>query len=302
VFRKILVPLDGSPLGEGALPLALSIARASGASVHIALVHVPEAYSDYESPGAEDLEFDAKTRERAYLEALAGRLGSMPKGSVHVHHLEGIPQETLAEEVLEREIDLVVMNAHGWGYLSRAITGSVSDYLMRHLAVPMLIQHSDAPPTNLAADASLHRILVCLDGSELSETIIPPAVALGSLWNSRFDLIRVATLAGPLAAGGGEETQALRRHLVDKAREDATNYLHRVAQRVGSGGSNTQNHVPIHSNTAAAILETAKSTACDAVAVATHGRGGISRLLLGSVADKILRGSNCPVLVYRPPH
>lgn len=302
MFRKILVPLDGSPLGEHALPFALGIAKACGAQVHIALVHVPEAYSDYEAPGAEDLGIEAKSREQAYLEALARRLGGMPKGTIHVHHLEGIPQETLAAEVVQREIDLVVMNVHGWGYLSRAITGSVSDYLMRHLAVPMLVMHARDSSTDLARDSAIKSILICLDGSELAETIIRPAVALGSLWNARFDLVRVASLAGPLAVGGGEEAQATRRHLLDKASKDATAYLKGVAQRIGQGGSSTQIHAPVHANTAAAILETAKTTACDAIAVATHGRGGLSRLLLGSVADKVMRGADCPVLVYRPPH
>jgi nucleotide-binding universal stress UspA family protein len=302
VFRKILVPLDGSPLGEHALPYALGIAKKAGAQVHIALVHVPEAYSEFEAPGAEDFEIDAKAREEAYLEALGRRLTGMPKGSVHLHHLEGIPQETLAEEVVEREIDLVVMNVHGWGYLSRAMTGSVSDYLMRHLTVPMLVMHAHNSSTDLTRDPAIKSILICLDGSELAETIIPQAAALGSLWNVRFNLVRVASLPGPLAAGGGEETQAMRRHLLDKASKEAIAYLRGVAERLGQGGSNTQIHAPVHSNTTAAILETATATACDVIAVATHGRGGLSRLLLGSVADKVMRGAHCPVLVYRPPH
>ena len=70
MFRKLLVPLDGSPLSENALPFALSIARSAGAEVHIALVHVPEAYGGAEA-NAEDLDCESKAHQRLYLDRLA---------------------------------------------------------------------------------------------------------------------------------------------------------------------------------------------------------------------------------------
>lgn len=301
VFQHILVPLDGSPRAERALPLALSIAREGNAQVHLALVHVPDAYSDYEFPGAEDLEFDAKARERAYLDALAGRLAALPQGMVHLHHLEGIPEETLVEEVAEREIDLVVMNVHGWGYFSRAITGSTSDYLMRHLTVPVLIMHAGDPSTDITRQVALRRLLVCLDGSPLAETIIAPAVALGTLWNARYDLVQVTAPLGPMAAAGDEESRALEQHFIGRAKLEAANYLNAAAKRVGGDAASIEIHLPVHPNPAMAILQEAKARGCDAIAISTRGRGGISRLLFGSVADKVMRGAECPVLVYRPP-
>jgi nucleotide-binding universal stress UspA family protein len=301
VFQNILVPLDGSPRAETALPLALSIARASGAQLRAVLVHVPHSYSDYEYPGAEDLERDAKSRERAYLDTLAARLGAMPKGSVSLAHLEGIPEETLIEEVAERDIDLVVMNVHGWGYLSRAMTGSVSDYLMRHLSVPMLVMHAAQLTGEITQEVALRRILISLDGSHLAETVIRPAVELGTLWTARYNLVRVIAPLGPMASPDDEESRALEQHFVGKAKLDAAGYLNGVAGRIGDGAS-IEISLPVHPNPTIAILHEAKSKLCDAIAISTHGRGGLGRLLFGSVADKVMRGADCPVLVYRPPH
>ena len=189
MFRSIFVPLDGSPLAEHALPFAMSIARRSGAALHVALVHVPGAYRDEYT--SEDLESDARERETAYLDALRPRLAKRFEGSLHIHHPEGIVQETLAAEIVERQADLVVMNAHGWGYVSRAMLGSVSDYLVRHALVPLLVMHNEGQVAPLESDPKFGRLLVCLDGSPLAETIIEPASALGGLYDAEYRLLRV---------------------------------------------------------------------------------------------------------------
>jgi nucleotide-binding universal stress UspA family protein len=301
VFRQILVPLDGSPRSEHALALALSIARASNSQIHVALVHVPAAYRDYDYPGVEDLELDVKRREHQYLHSLPTRLHGSPSRLLHIHHLEGIPEETLAEEVQEREIDLVVMNAHGWGFVSRAITGSVSDYLVRHLTVPILLMHSQGATADLNRDLALRRILVCLDGSPLAEAMLEPATALGRLWGAEYHLLRVAAPPDHLSPGHDAESQALFQHYTDKAKRSSISYLDGVAQRLRSAGLAVHTHVSLSRNVAAAILEEANTAGCDSIAISTHGRGGLARLLLGSVADKVARGADRPVLLYRPP-
>ena len=100
LFRRILVPLDGSPRSECALPIALSIARKARAEVHLAQVHVPDTYHDYFH--CEEFEAEAKARETEYLDALRQKLTRAFDGTLHIHHLEGLVPETLTEEVAEQ--------------------------------------------------------------------------------------------------------------------------------------------------------------------------------------------------------
>lgn len=300
MFRSILVPLDGSPLAEHALPFALSIAAKSGATVHVALVHVPDAYGEYASPHCDDLDVEAKTREQAYLDALGGRLAKVFKGAVQIHHLEGIVQETLTEEVAERGIDLVIMNAHGWGYTSRAVLGSVSDYLMRHLDVPLLLMHSEVAMTELNRQISFRRILIPLDGSDLAESIIGPSQVLGELCKAEYRLLRVVSPPRYSIGSYGEEPHGPHQSMVDKTTRVLGSYLDKVALEMRRQSPIVETHVRVNRKVAAAILEEAATTGCDLIAISTHARGGLPRLLLGSVADKVVRGAHTPVLVYHP--
>ena len=301
MFRSILVPLDGSPLAEHALPFALSIAAKTGATVHVALVHVPDAYGEYAPPHSNDLDLEAKAREQAYLNALRGRLASAFKGAVQVHHLEGIVQETLVEEITERKVDLVVMNAHGWGYTSRALLGSVSDYLMRHLDIPLLLMHSEVPMTELNRPISFRRILVPLDGSDLAETVLGPAQMLGELWKAEFRLVRAVSPPHHYLGSIGEDPHGPHQGIVDKTMHRLGGELEKVALEMRRKSPVVETHVRVNRKVAAAILDEATTAGCDLIAISTHARGGLPRLLLGSVADKVVRGAHTPVLVYHPP-
>jgi nucleotide-binding universal stress UspA family protein len=293
VFRRILVPLDGSALSEYALPFALSIADRSKASVEIALVHVPAAYSEeYPSP---DLDSETSAVENRYLDDLAARLAKSFHGDLQIRHLEGIVQETLTEEVAQQDIDLVALNAHGWGYMSRAIMGSVSDYLMRHLSVPLLLMHSQTAIHDLTASRAFCHILTCLDGSKMAESVLGPARALGRLWHSEHSLLRVVSPPYQLAE---DKPKAPRCDQFVPAASAAESYLERVAQQMRNE-ARVETHVSVARNVASTIAQYAATHDCDLIAISTHGRGGLSRLLLGSVADKVVRGAATPVLVFR---
>jgi nucleotide-binding universal stress UspA family protein len=299
MLRRLLVPLDGSPLAEQALPLALSVARKAQSEIHLALVHVPAAYDD--AVHWEELDDEVKAREHQYLEALRCRICKAFSGTVQVHHVEGLAPETLASEIDNQQIDLVVMNAHGWGYVTRAITGSVSDYLLRHVNVPLLLMHSGALSRQFDVSVSLRNILICLDGSALAETALGPATNLGRLWESRYHLLRVAPPPQHVGRPFGQDEQSLYQHARDRASADARDYLERIAERLRTEAAPATTRVVLNRNVAQAVIDEALANGCDLIAISTHGRGGVARLLLGSVADKVIRGSHTPVLVYRPP-
>jgi nucleotide-binding universal stress UspA family protein len=197
------------------------------------------------------------------------------------------------------DVDLMVMTTHGCGAFSRFWLGSVADTLVRCAPMPILLLRSQETPPDLEQLPEIKHILVPLDGSTLAEAILPPATALGALTNAAFTLLHVIALDvdgyamdWPVARTEAGALAALR--------DDAQAYLDRVAERLGAQSLVVHTAV-IGGQPAPAILEYARDHAIDLIALATHGRSGAARLLLGSIADKTLRGATTPVLLYRPP-
>jgi nucleotide-binding universal stress UspA family protein len=156
-------------------------------------------------------------------------------------------------------------------------------------------REDESSPT---AEEAFRHILIPLDGSTLAEQIVPFATALGTPMKARYTLLQVVepvTLGyAPYAAAAGLDQRVL-----DEMRAAAHAYLEGIAQRLRSQGAHVNTRVVL-GPPAAAILEYAGSHGVDLVALETHGRGGLARLLLGSVADKIVRGAGIPVLLHRP--
>jgi nucleotide-binding universal stress UspA family protein len=302
LYQRILVPLDGSPQAEHALPWAAAIAARSGATLHLALVHEPDAYTEYGAASFEDFDQENKVHETAYLNSICQRLTVNSGITAEVHHLEGVIEKTLAAEVVARKIDLVVMNVHGWGYTSRALLGSVSDYLVRNLEVPLLLMHAQAQVRggDWGRPLAIRRVLVPLDGSELAASILAPAQALGDLWNAEYRLVRVVVAPSAVFEWLGNDPNT-EQEMLDQARVKAERYLEATAHLLREQNRPVSTQVLAHRKVAAAIVQESATSECDLIALSTSGRGGLPRLLVGSVADKVVRHADTPVLVYRPP-
>jgi nucleotide-binding universal stress UspA family protein len=311
MYRTILVPLDGSPFGEQALPLALGLARRAGAEVRVVRVTVPLSAMFAETrPGFESTADPALRRRcQAYLDGVVQRLQAEAGGQAEVTSalVEGGVPEALHGHAVAAGADLVVMTTHGRGPLARAWLGSVADVLIRHLRVPVLLVRPREGGPDPESRPAIRHVLVPLDGSPLAEQILEPAVALGCLTDARYTLLRVIPplLMGPydptyppLSGLEGLLEEMQRMHTQD--RDDAEAYLGRVADGLRVRGLKVSTQVMVHDVPAVAILEAARGRGDGVVALATHGRTGLPRLFLGSVADKVVRGSADPVLVYRP--
>jgi nucleotide-binding universal stress UspA family protein len=311
MYRSILVPLDGSSFSEGALPLALSIARRAAASLQLLYVHPPweAAYPEVALEYFESLtsvNAEIKTRQRAYLDALVQRLQQFYPGKVEAAVRDGAIAATIRQHVSERGIDLVVMTTHGRGTVARAWLGSVADDLVRDLPVPVLLVRPGEAAPEFGREVAMKHVLVPLDGSKLAEQIIEPALALGTVMNAEFTLLRVVKpvlppVTQPPAFFQGmqalvEAAAKIQMDLVNKARAD----LDGIAARLQARQVNVRVRVTVAEQPASTILEMATTGAVDLVAMETHGRRGLSRLLLGSVADKVLRCSTVPLLVHMP--
>ncbi|MCI0459981.1 MAG: universal stress protein [Gemmataceae bacterium] len=312
MYRSILVPLDGSTFGEHALPLALGLARRSGASLRLLHVYAPLAAVYAEGAVAIDpsLERDLKQQQVHYLHDVVRRIGEVSSVPVHPEVLEGQVVTTIRAAAVGSGVDLVVMTTHGRGALARFWLGSVADQLVRELPMPLLLLRPGEGRPNLTDEPTLRHILLPLDGSPLAEQMIEPAVALGSLSEADHTLLRVITPVAPLdypveGTTFSQRAQAIVaqiERLQAEARKEASDYLETVAQRLRSRGLTVQTRVVVESQPAPAILHQTTAGGIDLIALETHGRHGLPRLFLGSVADKVIRGSAVPVLVHRPVH
>jgi len=301
LFRSILVPLDGSDLAERVLPLASRIAQRGGGKLRLALVHqIPRAPVDVASAKLfAALDLATRKCERSYLRGVQARLRDEGVRLSSAVTLTGEIGPALVTYVRELGVDLVVMTTHGRGGVRRAWLGSVADHLVRHLEVPVLLTRAheglaSKPPT------AAHQILVPLDGSPLAEEALDPAVDLSRVWDAELTLIQVVTpvmlstdLALPIPSAYDEELTAM-------ARKQVQDYLDSLVDRLRGRGLRAAGAAVVGWNAADTILEVARPDRVAAVALATHGRGGLRRFALGSVADKLVRGAEVPVLVYRP--
>src|SRR5262245_60869708 len=241
MYRSILVPLDGSPLSEHALPLAQDLARLSGAALHLAHVHIPSTALLYtEDLPLSDTRQDERAREseRAYLEALAEQLCGNSDISVEAALLAGAITDTVADlvaaHVREQPVDLVVMTTHGRGGLARFWLGSVADELVRRLPVPVLLLRPDAHTPSTAVAHAPRRILIPLDGSANAEAVLPHALALGQAAQAEYTLLRVVKsvmIARPMPPSPA--VRELDDQLIDQLRVDAQIYLEQLAERLG---------------------------------------------------------------------
>jgi nucleotide-binding universal stress UspA family protein len=308
MFRSVLVPLDGSPFGEHALPWALMIARRAKVPLNLMLVHAPWADVALESVAfGEELQFQLRTHERGYLDDTVRRLAAVAPVSVSavVDHGEVAP--AIRGRVAEEGDDLVVMATHGRGPLGRLFLGGVADELVRTLPVPLLLVRPGAGPADLGREPTLGHILVPLDGTLLAEQALEPALALGDLAGAEFTLLRAVEpiTHWPLPAGEAADTAAGGwldglRVAGEELLRAAGVYLNRVAERLRLPSRPVHTHTVRDESAAAAVLREAEARGAHLIAMSTHGRRGLSRALLGSVTDQVIRGAHTPVLVCRP--
>lgn len=284
MIQTILVPVDRSDLSEHAVPYAVGIARAAGARLELALVHRPPEEPQY---GSSRLEEKLREHEHAYLQGLREMLETgfgVRSSSVM---LEGPVAAALCQHVRTIGADLVVMSTHGRGGLQRVRLGSVADSVLRRSPAPVLLVR----PPEARADAfqarSFHHILLPLDGSPLSDQALPLTASLASLTGARLTLLTVIE-----AEGGAAQARRVPGWLEAKAHLNGLLALPRLSS------VRVETRVVGHPHPSQGIVQEAEAAGVDLISMATRGRGGLSRMLLGSVAESVLHSTTIPVLLH----
>ncbi len=305
MIRRILVPVDGTPFGEYAIPYAVALATRACATIELVHVHVPVL----PEPGPAISPFAARApdygwiggqhaldRAAEWLEVRARALHATTGLEVVARTVRGRPGEALCEEIAALRADLVVMATHARGGLKRARLGSIADLVVRHAAAPVLLVHPPDETASPPLQPTFRRILIPLDGSRFSEQILPHARELSRLTGAQPLLLHVVVPFPPASRRGSLRDA----ETVEEQRRCGTEYLGDIARGLMARTGPVATLTCIDRRTPVAILEVANDPAIDVIALATHGRGGASRLLFGSTSDEVVRHTTKPVLLYRP--
>jgi nucleotide-binding universal stress UspA family protein len=299
--RTILVPLDGSPVAEAALPYAEKLAEAMDARLMLLSV-VDEAMMRAITARVQRTDVHAVTRALTspidqYLDeqhqALRGR-----GREVATRVATGPVAETIVSVAEDLDAKYIVMASHGRGGVQRWMIGSVADKVMRTSTRPTLLVR--APATGAAtAPIRLDQIAVPLDGSEAAEAALPMAVDLALALDARITLLRVEPYLYTLVAtteptGYIPDMTEMDNDVANAAQQYLDGVQARIPQTVPSEA------MLVRGTPSATLIELLARDSVDLVVMTTHGRGGVRRLVLGSVADRLVR-SGAPVLLIRPP-
>ncbi|HMQ35327.1 MAG TPA: universal stress protein [Chloroflexaceae bacterium] len=282
MFNAILVPLDGSPLAEQALPVAARLARAAGATLHLAHVHVPASPRPISIEGLpvidQELHSLAAEHERVYLERAAASVAGAGLRTVTARLAsDGPVAGALCAYAREAKADLIVMTTHGRSGFAHMWLGSVAEALVHATCAPLLLLRPDE--AGAVPHRPLRRVLAPLDGSAAAEEVLPYAAAIAGLAGGELVLAQ-------LVAGGAHEAGA------------AEGYLGRVA--AGLAPARAFPVVREAGHAAEGVIALADELGADMVALTTHGRTAAPRAALGGVADRVLRAVALPLLVLRP--
>lgn len=285
---KILVCLDGSPRAEGALPYAMACARTAGPEAEILLSQVPEPPALVPAEVYPQLLGTLTEQVEAYLEGLTTRLRELGYGAGWRVPREGF-YDGLLDLALSEQVALLVLTSHGRTGASRLLLGSVAEKLARQSPVPALLIPRAAissAPWDKAELPLLSRVVLPTDGSELSETALRFAEMV-PIQPGQVHLV--------MGTDGSDRTG----ERIDDLLGRYERYLQCLAARLDFAACEVSIRA-CDRTPAEAIHFVARDVRADLIAMATHGRSGLTRLMLGSVAEQVARSATCAVLLINP--
>lgn len=286
MIGTVIIPLDGSELAERALTYGSAIAERSSAP--IMLVHVSRI-------GADEPEM---VESRNYLRQVASRL----PGRVQFETERGRPGETIIALAHEIDDPIIVMSTHGRGGIHRWMTGSVADEVVRGAGVPVLLVRGDQELPEASA-LEIKSILLPVDGSKYGESAVTYAVELARVFGSAIHLLRVVDTPSAYAMLSRHMETAATGDILDEIissmRSEASEYVEKIATEIRDKGVDVKT-VVLEGYPGEQVIEYERRGFFQLVVMATAGRSGVSRVVFGSVAERVLKMGRSPVMMVRP--
>ena len=275
-IKKVLVPLDGSPFSEQALQVAQALVHAYGAHLTLMSVH-QDGRQFLGAVRGQAGQLKGELSERTeYLSQTTWQLknsGIQADFSIH----SGSIAEEISSLCIDADMDLVVMSTSGRTGIERLVLGSVANKVVQLTNTPVLLIRPGAQWRSRSSQ--FKRLLATLDGSATSEQILPYVRALGKQFESE-----VLLLSSPDAPGAEEY------------KGNIEDYLENVVANLKQAGLAARSIVT-GAEPAETILAVSESEAVDLIMIATHGRGGLDRFMMGSVADRVVQQTKVPVFL-----
>jgi len=286
MLHRILVPLDGSGEAESILPYLRDLAPRFSSHVDILGVGIGRK----------------NRRVNRLLEEYIGRVAvSLQSNSIKAEAvtLYGSAADKILDYAAQNDIDLIIMATHGRSGITRWWMGSVAEKVISEASTPVLLVQSKHPTkTGTVRKLPFLKILTPLDGSDIGQAALPYAEALATKTGASINLLQVLSPPGALEASilGGPDW----RKFVKAMHDGGEDYLSSIAKKLDEKGIKTTYEV-VTGDPAGRIVEYTEDKEVSLIAMSTHGRTGISRWVLGSVADKVLHGARMPMLLVRSP-
>ena len=295
MFRKLLVALDGTDVAQTVLPFAAQLAM--GLDVPLVLFSAVQGGGQSEGDVYGDLYEQDAQAARARLKEIAEELAAEGVDARTLVSV-GSPAEQIIAAAEANGCDLVAMSNHGRNLFAQGLLGSVTNRVIHNTDIPVLTITPEKVELYRDHHVRLTKIMVPLDGSPPGDAVLPHVEDLALRLSLTVSLARVVTPPSlfwmdsyPESLGEAEKTM----------RAEAESYLDSVAQRLRVRGLEVESKVLV-GHPATSLIEYLDKTPHDIIAMATRGRTGISRWMLGSVTDALVRGSGDPVLVVPPQH
>jgi nucleotide-binding universal stress UspA family protein len=294
MFTQILVPLDGSPTAEKALPYARALGRALG--IPVELLAVIETAGDFATEKTRYLGTlidDGVRNSQEYLKRISKTFSG---AGVQCIVEKGRAEEVIITRAAARQGTLIVMATHGRSGLNRWLLGSVAEKVVRgaNNAVLVIRAKEEAAAEGEAAPDS---IIVPLDGSALAESVLPSTVELAKAFNLKVTLLRSYSLKQIIFSF--EEYSPDLDELKGELKWEAVSYLDEKVTELKSRGLVDVFCYVTEGDAAETIIEMAKGAPNSVIAMSTHSGSAIKHWVLGSVTEKVLRHANNPVMVIR---
>jgi nucleotide-binding universal stress UspA family protein len=297
MYRNVMVPVDGSPFSREAVLQGLRIASQSGATLRLVRVGTSSILgAGPESFGAENQALrHIQAAELSDLYSIAAECRAHSTVTVTASIQHGPVVDALIGYAKRQNVDLIVMRSHVRKGFARAWFGSVADALIRESGIPVLVVKAPSLATALESGFHYNRILVPLDGSLLAEQSLDAAVSLARIDGATITLLKVVSpsrqrLNGDLESSIGPAA----------AKEVACAQRYLETCLGSERGISVLRRVIISDDVPGTILSVAENMEADLIAIATHGRGAITRAAVGSVADRVVRKAAVSTMVIHP--